>query len=150
MRFSLAHAGPRAVVAVAWEREVGVDLEPRDPALDVAPLIATTCTPAERARLEALPLAAQGIAFLRTWTLKEAYLKGTGTGLSREPREIEVNMRADGIATVDDLLCPDAAAGWSLRLLDAGLDWVAALAVHGTQPRLRVASWPLTSGGGAR
>jgi 4'-phosphopantetheinyl transferase len=106
--------------------------------------MSTACTPGEQVRLAALPPAARGEAFLTTWTLKEAYLKGRGEGLSRQPRAIAVDLEADGRAVVSDPSRLDA-AGWRLRLLDAGPGWVAALAVVGCEPSITVFRWPAAS-----
>jgi 4'-phosphopantetheinyl transferase len=141
-RFNLAHARERAVLAVAREREVGIDLEAVDPRLEVGPLLGTACTPAEAAHLSALPLADRPGAFLTLWTLKEAYLKGTGTGLTREPRTLAVSLLPGGRATVADPQATADAPPWSLRLLDAGPDWVAALAVEGGEEVVEERAWP--------
>jgi 4'-phosphopantetheinyl transferase len=94
LRFNLTHAGERAALAVAWQREVGIDLEPLAGDLpggqEMNALLATTCTPAEAAWITSLPPADRHGAFLRIWTLKEAYLKGIGAGLLVEPRMVEV------------------------------------------------------------
>jgi 4'-phosphopantetheinyl transferase len=72
LRFNLAHAGARAVLAVAQDREVGIDLESIDPGLDVSPLLAVACSQTEAARIAALAPLARPEAFLTCWTLKEA------------------------------------------------------------------------------
>lgn len=138
--FNLSHAGERAALAIAL-REVGIDLEPIDPDLNLGPLIAAGCTPAEAARLLALPASRRVEAFLSLWTLKEAYLKGIGAGLSREPRTIEVVFQDDARATVCD---PHAqpATGWHLCGIDAGAGWTAALAVAGAAPVITQFRWP--------
>jgi 4'-phosphopantetheinyl transferase len=74
LRFNLAHAEGRAALAVAW-REVGIDLEPIQPDLDLAPLMSTACTPGEQVRLAARPAAPRGGALLTTRPVQEAYHK---------------------------------------------------------------------------
>jgi 4'-phosphopantetheinyl transferase len=143
LRFSLTHAGGRAALAVAWEREVGIDLEPVDPSLDIASLLAVACAPAEIARLEALPAGDRAAAFLTLWTLKEAYFKALGTGLARQPLEIAVALGPGGRAAVHDPHVTSADREYSLRLLDAGSGWVAALAVAGAPAPVRDFRWPL-------
>ena len=102
LRFNLAHAGARAALAVARDREVGIDLEPIDPGLDVSPLLAVACSQTEAARIAALAPLARPEAFLTCWTLKEAYLKGIGAGLSRDPRTIEIALLPDDCVIVTD------------------------------------------------
>lgn len=131
-RFNVTHAGNRAALAVAWKQEVGIDLEPIDHSLDLAPLIAAMCAPAEAAGVRALPEGERAASLLTLWTQKEAYLKGTGEGFSRDPRTIEIGLGRAGSATLRDRDLPDRASGWCLLPLDAGSGWTAALAL--TQP----------------
>jgi 4'-phosphopantetheinyl transferase len=142
LRFNLSHAGERAALAVAWEREVGIDLELVDPALDVSSLLAVTCSQTEAARITALPADAQPQAFLTCWTRKEAYLKGIGAGLSRDLRTVEIALLPEGRAIVADPLAAIAEPQWRSYLLDAGPGWVAAVAVAGHLRSVTVYHWP--------
>ena len=138
LRFSLSHASERAVLAVAWEREVGIDLEPIDPDLDVSSLLAVVCSQTEATHIDAQPPAARLEAFLACWTLKEAYLKGTGAGLSRDPRMIEMELLPDGWTTVRDSVVAKQGPPWRVHLLDAGPGWIAAVAISGQEPAIMV------------
>jgi 4'-phosphopantetheinyl transferase len=142
LRFSLTHAGERAALAVAWDREIGIDLEPIDPGLNVSPLLAVACGQMEAARIATLPPAARAEAFLTSWTLKEAYLKGLGAGLSRDLRSVEISPLPDGRVIVADLLAETKEPYWSARLLDAGSGWVAAVAVPGQLRSVTIHYWP--------
>jgi 4'-phosphopantetheinyl transferase len=137
LHFSLAHARERAVLALSRNREVGIDLEPIEPRLDVSMLMEVVCSQSEVARLDALHPAARLEAFLTYWTLKEAYLKGIGTGLSRDPRTIEIVLHPDGRAEIRDSV-PHKEPDWSVRFLDAGPGWTAALAIPGHWPSVMV------------
>ena len=143
LRFSLAHAGDRAALAVAWEREVGIDLEPIDPALDLRPLLSIACSPAEAARIDPMPPPDRVARFLELWTAKEAYLKAIGLGLFRDPRMLEIEFRPDRHAVVHDAHDPDAASRWGVRFLDAGPGWAAALAFAGARLEARTLRWPI-------
>ena len=142
IRFSLTHAGGRAAVAVSRAREVGIDLEPIDPSLDVSRLLTVACSPTEAARIDAHPAAARLEKFLTCWTCKEAYLKGTGAGLSRDPRTVEIERVGDGWTVVRDSLPGEQELPWRVRLLEAGPGWIAALAISGSEPSLAVYRWP--------
>ena len=143
LRFNLAHAADRAVLAVGWEREVGIDLEPIDAALDPRLLLPIACGPAEMDRIEAMPPPARAAAFLTLWTAKEAYLKAIGLGLFRDPRALHVEFVPGGRAVVHDAHDPAAAARWDVRLLDAGPGWSAALAAAGAGYNMRPFAWPI-------
>jgi 4'-phosphopantetheinyl transferase len=142
LRFNLAHAGERAVLAVTWDREVGVDLEAIDPCLDVMPLLAVSCSEAEAARIAALAPGARAEAFLISWALKESYLKGIGTGLSRDPRTVEITLLPDDRAIVTDRLAVTGEPQWSARLLHPGPGWVAAVAAPGPLLSIVENQWP--------
>jgi 4'-phosphopantetheinyl transferase len=142
LRFNLAHAGDRAALAVAWDREVGVDLEPIGPCLDVLPLLAIACSETEAARIAVLSPGARVEAFLTCWTLKESYLKGIGTGLSRDPRTVEIALLPDDRAVVTDHLVGTKEPLWSVRLLRPGSGWVAAVAAHGHWVSIAEYHWP--------
>lgn len=81
VRFSLSHSGDFALIAIATE-PVGVDIE-RVPAAETADSVSEVLHPYEAAELAALPADLRPAAVTRAWTRKEAYLKGTGAGLSR-------------------------------------------------------------------
>jgi 4'-phosphopantetheinyl transferase len=82
LRFNLSHTRGLVAVAIAMERDVGVDVEhmyPRSFDLDLA---AHFFAPAEVAALHALPAEARRDRFFAYWTLKESYIKARGLGLA--------------------------------------------------------------------
>jgi 4'-phosphopantetheinyl transferase len=82
LRFSLSHTRGMVACAVGRGHDLGVDVEacdPSHPALEVAQRF---FAPAEAALLGRLPPAQRNVAFYRIWTLKEAYLKATGQGIT--------------------------------------------------------------------
>lgn len=68
---------------------IGVDIEPLQP--ETSP-VWSALHASETAMLRVLPKDAQSEAFLRFWTAKEAYLKALGSGFSREPAAIAVDL----------------------------------------------------------
>ncbi|BBC30336.1 hypothetical protein SGFS_016300 [Streptomyces graminofaciens] len=79
VRFSLSHSHGLVVIAVA-ATAVGADVR-RSPGGGTVEACLPALHPTERAELEGLPESARPNAFVRLWTRKEAYLKGTGAGL---------------------------------------------------------------------
>ena len=63
-------------------------------------------------------------AFLRTWTVKEAYLKARGEGI-----------------TTSFAAVPDQPAGWTVREIDAPTGFVAALAVERGRVVIEQSTW---------
>jgi len=81
LHIAISHSGDRVACAVS-AAPVGLDLEaPRRPR-DIAALSTGVCTATEQARLQALPVAQRAGHFYRVWTLKEAWLKRRGEGVS--------------------------------------------------------------------
>jgi 4'-phosphopantetheinyl transferase len=80
--FNLSHTTGLAAMAVACEREVGVDVE-HVKRRTVSPELADRYfAPEEAAQLRQLPGERQQEAFFDFWTLKEAYIKARGLGLA--------------------------------------------------------------------
>jgi 4'-phosphopantetheinyl transferase len=129
-RFNLSYSEDLALVAVA-DREVGVDVEHLGRGLRVLDAASVACTPGEVAALRRLPPAPRADAFLRIWTAKEAFLKGTGQGLSVPPDRVEIgDARPDG-ATPVRMAGPKGRAEWWLRSLSPAPDYVGAVAAEG-------------------
>lgn len=142
LHLSVAHAENRALVALAWRYELGVDLErERDlPHLNLIPRVAFH--PHERAELLGAPVHAARASFFRTWTRREAVLKALGTGFgtpvpgvrvrtSDAPRdwlELDPSAATVEIAAAVDL---QVGAGWRGALVALG---------HG-RPTVRQASF---------
>jgi len=82
LEFNLSHTQGLAVCLVALGREVGVDAEDVTRPVDHLTLARRFFAAPEVAVLEALPPPQQPEAFYRFWTLKEAYVKARGLGLS--------------------------------------------------------------------
>lgn len=109
LRFNLSHSGDLALVAVAPDREVGVDVEQIEPARDLLALAERALAPAAAAEIRAAAPAEQPLAFHRAWTRHEARLKCLGVGLG-------------GTDTSEQVAPAD---------LDVGPDYAAAVAVPG-------------------
>jgi len=82
LQFNLSHAQGLVACAVAWRRPVGIDAENLDRTGVCVELAANYFSAQEIAALRSLPSAARPERFLEYWTLKEAYLKARGVGLS--------------------------------------------------------------------
>lgn len=88
VHFSLSRSDDFAVVGVSSVRAIGIDIETRlDPATanEVAPRI---LHPDELKDFSPLPDSEKAGILTRYWCLKEAILKASGEGLTRDPREI--------------------------------------------------------------
>jgi 4'-phosphopantetheinyl transferase len=80
--FSLSRSGDVVLIGIA-DVPVGVDIEQVPPS-DVAAALSSSLHRKEAAELAAESVHTKSVSFARTWARKEAYLKGLGTGLSRD------------------------------------------------------------------
>lgn len=142
LRFNLSHSGEIVVCAVAWEREVGIDVERIKPDIDHAALARRFFSPLENEQLSSLPPAWQPAAFFAAWTRKEALVKAWGVGLSLPLHRFDVSVhprRPAQLVSVRE--GPGQDGQWSLHELDPGPGYAGALAVEGGSGRLICRRW---------
>jgi 4'-phosphopantetheinyl transferase len=82
LRFNLSNTRGLVACAVALEGEIGVDVEVLDRAGGLLEIADRFMAAPEATAIRALPPDAQGLRFFKYWTLKEAYIKARGMGLS--------------------------------------------------------------------
>jgi 4'-phosphopantetheinyl transferase len=92
LEFNLSHSEGVALVAVARDRAVGVDVEHVRDMPDALNIAATHFSAAERAELRALSSADRRAGFFYCWTRKEAVIKTSGEGLSRALDSFDVDL----------------------------------------------------------
>jgi 4'-phosphopantetheinyl transferase len=123
---SVTHSGTRVGVALSLGGPVGLDVE--ELLDDVGVIAWSVLAPAERAGLRRLPAAERPMAFLRTWTCKEAALKATGHGLRVPPGEVEMaGPHEDPALRRWPLDTPPESV--TVRTLDPGRGYVGAVAL---------------------
>jgi 4'-phosphopantetheinyl transferase len=115
LRFNLSHSGDVGLIAVATEREVGVDVELIEQR-DVERLAKRMFLAAEQAAVSEAD--DQTLAYHQHWVAKEAFAKATGKGLS-SMRSFEVSLDGpEGPRLVHVANDEQEAKRWSLSLLD--------------------------------
>ncbi len=82
IEFNLTHTRGLSAVALSRTGAVGIDAERLEPHRDDRALVAQQFDREERAWIEAATDGQQTERFFRIWTLKEAYAKALGVGLS--------------------------------------------------------------------
>lgn len=96
IRFNLSHSGGLVGCIVGGPQQVGIDIERLDrPAVDPR-VIRRYCSEPEQQALAGLPEAVRHERFLQLWTLKEAYVKARGTGLTLPLRRVSFALGAEG------------------------------------------------------
>jgi 4'-phosphopantetheinyl transferase len=113
LSFSLSHSADFAMVAIAENRGIGIDLERITTELDVLDLARRFFAATEALHLASLPQQQRRTVFFEMWVRKEAWLKATGSGIA-------------------DLACasPENTGGFVIQQLRAPAGYVAALAVE--------------------
>jgi len=128
LRFSLADSGELALVVVALDADVGVDVERVRAHRDWAEIARGYFSAAERERLQSLPNHRRAVAFVRCWTRDEAFRKALGDGLA--------GSSATGSGDVAETRT------WSIHTLRPAPGYIGALAIEGSGSRLRYRRWP--------
>lgn len=82
IRFNLSHTEGMVVCAVILDKGIGCDIESRSRIVDLKSIARRYFSASEVKTLLALPATQQQARFFEYWTLKEAYVKATGQGLS--------------------------------------------------------------------
>jgi 4'-phosphopantetheinyl transferase len=150
VQFNLAHSAGLVVCALANGRDVGVDVEDFERRPVDRGLVQRYCSPAEVHDIEAAGDDWHD-RFLHYWTLKEAYLKARGLGISVSLSDVSFTLGADAAsgdgARVEFL---DSLAGtdnrWWFHLCqptDRHLVAVAASMADSVTPRVVVDPLPL-------
>ena len=109
VRFNLSHSEGLALIAVTAAGEVGVDIERVDLDRDFLELSRHGLDRESAALVREAPAAGRPAAFYRAWVRREAVGKCTGAGLTG----------------------PASGEGVSVREIDAGESWAAAIALAG-------------------
>jgi 4'-phosphopantetheinyl transferase len=141
IEFNLSHSGAHLLIGVSGGRPIGVDVQVIRPGVRCLDLARRFFSPAERTYIESLAPADVDQAFFDLWTLKEAWLKATGAGISGGLDHFSIDSTVDPprLAWVADHSDPPL---WLLRRVDIDGKTLAAIALQGDAPALiRMGNW---------
>lgn len=131
LQFNLSTSHSIALYVVAWDQEVGIDVEYMKRDIHVDRIAERFFSLEESAELQKLPVEERLAGFYRLWTLKEAYIKVIGQGLSFPLNRFTTNVKVnqmDGLISVNGDC--EQAKNWILCSIPVGEDYKAALAVE--------------------
>ena len=136
IQFSVSHNDIASVVAISRTAVVGVDIERLDQEINEF-LIAIFCSGYERIQLRRMSKEECTLAFLKLWTLKEAYTKMVGFGFLEDFSALEFEFEA---------AAPRGRSQFALQILDQDHRWnalpdLARLAVGGQGPAVPPLNW---------
>ena len=126
LHFNLSHSDHLFLLAIASDREVGIDVEQLRDDTPFAKMAQMTFSPREQAGLFSLPHHLQRSTFYRCWTRKEAYLKACGTGFSVPSNSFDVSLLQEEPARV---ITPESQTLWYLQEINVPAGFCATLAV---------------------
>jgi len=144
LRFNLSHTAGVTVFAIVRHRQVGVDVE-RIRETNTMELAERFFSPPEVQWLRSQPASDRIRSFYACWTAKEAYIKAEGEGLALPLSSFRVlPVPGDAISKLQLEVYgdPEESKRWSMWKLNLGPDLRAALAVEGTDCRVRLGQWP--------
>jgi len=133
IRFNLTHSHGRALVAIARDREVGVDLEKIRPEVDVVSLASRFLSSQDQAFIEGGDPTRRHERFLQVWVAREAVFKAEGKGVTFPLHRDHVELSSDG---KEGRLVRNGGGSdgtnMPIRFLPLECGWVGAVAAEGT------------------
>lgn len=133
IHFSLSHSGHWALLAVSKIELIGVDIEAVSSTRDLTGIAESYYHPQEFAQLQRLTGSAQHDYFYRLWTLKEAFFKATGTGISAGLEKIAFALANDRICAQIATALNEDGNEWQFHQWTLGTQDYAALACKNQQ-----------------
>jgi 4'-phosphopantetheinyl transferase len=130
LSFSLSHSGSWLAVAVTTNTLIGIDIEDKSRKADWQSIARRYFTPDEIANLEKAPENNRRERFFALWTLKEAYFKAHGGGISTGLDKVSFQIDNNGSISAEfaDVL-EDSAKAWQFHHYQLGEDYCLSLAL---------------------
>jgi 4'-phosphopantetheinyl transferase len=149
--FNLSHTDGLVACAVSRSGDVGVDVENIRRDLDILALAPSVFAPAEVASVRQSPPDRRLDYFFSYWTLKEAYIKARGMGLSLALDGFWFDLSGAAPSVQFSERCPDDSGRWRFRQFTPTAQHKLAVAVSppaGQEPDIRL-RWvvPLAASG---
>ena len=142
LRFNMSHSVNLALIAVALEREVGIDVERLRPVIEQEKIVERYFSTDEKNSYRLLPPGRRRRAFFIAWTRKEAYMKAAGFGLSEGLDHPEVIFPLDNHPGPRKVRTQVELSGrWVTLEFEPGDEFVAAVVVEGPPCRFRFWDW---------
>ncbi len=140
LHFNLSHSRGAIALAVSGGRLVGVDVEERERKVDFLGLAQRYFTAEEARHLKMLNEPERADAFFAIWTLKEAYVKGIGRGLTFPLDAFCFDLDGNRLLRFR-ALADFVAADWHFHQFDLGERHCGAVAVQGAGVNIEMRDW---------
>jgi 4'-phosphopantetheinyl transferase len=140
LAFNVSHSEDVAFCAVAPNGPIGVDGERLRDLPDLDSIAAHFFSPLERAFIRDAAVVVRVNRFFYLWTLKEAWLKAKGEGLSGPLTEFEIVPGPDGNPNLRASRCGVPSDQWRLRSFYPVPGWIGAIATR-DEARIVLRTW---------
>ncbi|MGD9162336.1 MAG: 4'-phosphopantetheinyl transferase superfamily protein [Desulfobacteraceae bacterium] len=129
--FNLSHSNELALLAITFNRSIGVDIEFKRSNTDLASIAKHYLSPYEYELIKSLSSNHRIDTFFDLWTLKEAYLKATGEGIGGLEK-VEFSMSSyDPPQVIINKENTNTSNNWTISQLMPSQGYTAGLAVEG-------------------
>jgi 4'-phosphopantetheinyl transferase len=137
LQFNVSHSGEMALIAIAKNCDVGVDIEQVRAVGHLEDIAKKFFHPTETEAIFAMPAQTRHPAFLRCWTAKEAVLKALGKGITGSLSDFEISIDRHWQGWIE---C--GGSRWWVQRLTFGEDYVGAVAC--VESKRSVRCWTFT------
>ncbi len=137
--FNCSHSANWALIAVAREIDLGVDIEHHRFLPDIHHMANACLSQTEIFEFLKLPEAMKIQYFFDAWTCKEAFVKAIGKGLSFPLKDIIVSNQPATLVKVENI--PQATNHWKLSPISIGSDYSAAIVHENGEADFKYLEW---------
>ena len=131
LQFNMSHSGHRALVGLALDRKIGVDIEVEKPLQHMDAIARNYFSTLEFECYNQLEGLEKRKAFYTCWTHKEAYLKATGRGFNFPTNKFSVSLSPkEHSCLIENEVYPQERNKWEFIQIYPELDIAAAVAYH--------------------
>ena len=133
LRFNLTHTPQLTACIVTLSVDCGIDAEQLNPRHNPDGIAKRMFSDAEYRALQQYSGQSYLEQFYRRWTLREAYVKARGIGISFHTQKLEFTLHGESTASVVfDCDINDQADAWQFCFIDTGSEHITAVAVRDT------------------
>ncbi len=148
IKFNVSHSKNIAVIGIAKNNEIGIDIEEIDENIPYMELSDFCFSVHEQNSLRELQIEDRAQGFFNCWTRKEAFIKAIGMGLSFPLKEFNVTLDPGEAAEIIDVnheLYRDLQ--WTVDEFSVSTSFAGALVIQGVKEKIRYWEWNQPEGG---
>ena len=141
LHFNLAHTDGLVACVVSHGDRVGIDVKATDRRIQPLELARRHFSPREITDLQVCSQDELSVRFVEIWTLKEAYVKAIGMGLSRSLQGF--SFRFEGQSSIHFEASTPTEAPWAFALFAPSERHRMAVAARRSVAAIRITAWPM-------